>query len=198
VRAGREQVVPIWFRIGLRGLIPTQAVDLARDDQVFVLAESDAVFGGETFRALCHKIDVRALAENLAGGAHGIAQALDTSDASGAECGSVHDESVELDSPVAVQEAAASGIEGLIVFHDDDGLLDGIDRRAAALEHAPSRSQRVPHALYVGVDHLIRHGPRAAMNHQNRICWQELSLGMRTAVGPQTLDLGRPTSNATG
>ncbi len=119
-----------------------------------------------SLRAFRDEIDVRALAENLAGGAHGIAQALDASDATGAERGSVHDEGVELDSAVAVEEAAASGVEGLVVFHDDDGLLDGIERRAATLQHAPSRSQRVGHAVNVGVDHVIGHGPGATMNDQ--------------------------------
>jgi hypothetical protein len=119
---------------------------------------------------------VRTLAENLAGGAHGIAQALDASHAAGAERGSIHDECVELDFAVAIEKAAASRVESLVVFHDDDGFLDGVERGAAKFEHAPSRSQSVADAANVGVDHVIRHGPRAPMNHQNRISRQELSL----------------------
>ncbi len=158
------------------GLVFAQALDFARDDQVFIVAECDAVLGGESFGAFGDEINVRTLAENFAGGAHGIAQALDASHAAGAERGAVHDEGVELDFAVAVEEAAASGVEGLVVFHDDDGFLDGVERRAAALEHAPSRSQRVGHAVDVGVDHVIGHGPRATMNDENGISWQELSL----------------------
>ena len=134
------------------------------------------MLGGEPLRAFGDEINVRTLAENLARGAHGIAQALDASHAAGAERGAVHDEGVELDFSVAIQKAAASGVEGLVVFHDDDGFLDGVERRAAALEHAPSRSQRVVHAADVGVDHVIRHGPRATVNHQNWISRQKLSL----------------------
>ena len=98
---------------------------------------------------------------------------LDTSDAAGAKRGAVHDESVELDSSVAIQKAAATGIEGLVILHDDDGLLDGVEGRATLLEHAPSRSQRVVHAAEVGVDHVIGHGPSTAVNDENGISRQE-------------------------
>ena len=128
------------------------------------------------FPRLPRKINVRALAEYLAGGAHRIAQAFDAADASGAKRGAVHDESVELDFAVAIQKASAAGVEGLVVFHDDDGFLDGVERRAAALEHAPSRGQRVIHAVDVGVDHVIRHGPGATVDDQNWIRRQKVSL----------------------
>ena len=97
---------------------------------------------------------------------------LDTSHTTGAESGAVHDEGVELDFSVAIQKAAASGVEGLVVFHDDDGFLDGIECRAAALEHAPSCGQRIVHTADVGVDHVVRHSPGAAVNNQHRIGWQ--------------------------
>jgi hypothetical protein len=72
---------------------------------------------------------------------------------------------------ITIQKAATSGVEGLVVLHDDNGLLDGIERRTAVLEHAPSRGQRVVYASEVGVDHVIGHGPRPAVNDQNRIVW---------------------------
>ena len=151
------------------GLVCAQAFDFARNDQVFILAERDAVFGGELLRAFGDEINVRAFAQNLAGGAHRIAQVLDASHAPGAKRGAVHDQGIELHFAVAVEEAAASGIESLVVFHDDDGFFDSVERRAAALEHAPSRSQRVVDTVDVGVDHVIGHGPGAAMNDQDGI-----------------------------
>ena len=122
------------------------------------------MLGGEPLGAFTHEVDVRTLAENLARGAHGIAQALDTSHASGAERCAVHNEGVELNFSVSIQKAPSTGVEGLVVFHDDDRFLDGIESRASAIKHAPSRSARVGHAMNVGVDHVIRHGPRAAVN----------------------------------
>ena len=74
-----------------------------------------------------------AFAENFAGGADGIAEVLDASYASGAQGGSVHDESVELDFAFAVEEGASAGVESVVVFHDDNGLLDGVEGGASGV-----------------------------------------------------------------
>src|ERR1022692_1372784 len=50
-----------------------------------------------------------------------------------------------------------------------------VERRAALREHAPAHGQRVMHATNVGVDHVIRHGPCAAVDDENRISRQEVS-----------------------
>src|SRR4249920_3024298 len=102
-------------------LVLAETLNFSRDDQVFILAECNAVLGGEPFRTFADEIDVRTLAENLARGAHGIAQALDTSHASGTERCAIHNEGVELDFSVSIQKAPSTGVEGLVVFHDDDG-----------------------------------------------------------------------------
>ena len=68
----REEIVAV-----LRGLILAQPFDFAWNDEVFVLAQRNAVLGRESFGALSHKIHVRAFAQNLPGGTHGIAQVLD-------------------------------------------------------------------------------------------------------------------------
>ena len=39
----------------------------------------------------------------------------------------VHEQGVELHAAVAGEEAAASGVEGVVVFEDGDGGLDRID-----------------------------------------------------------------------
>src|SRR5579862_8173121 len=147
------------------GLVGAQAFDFPRDDEIFVVAERNAVVGGELLGAGANEIDMWAVAENLAGGANRIAKALDASNASGAEGGAVHDEGVELNFPVAIEKTTAPGIEGFVVFHDDDGFLDGVERRAPALKHAPSRGQSVVHAADVGVDHVVGHGPGAAVDN---------------------------------
>ena len=169
---GCEQIVAT-----LRGfcLIFAESFYFAGDDQIFILAKRDTVFGGETLRAFADKINVGAFAENLSRCAHRIVQMLDAAHASSAQRSSIHDEGIELHLAVAVQKAAASGVESLVVFHDDDGFLNGVERRATALEHMPSRGQRIVHATDVGVHHVIRHGPGAPVNDENRISWQELS-----------------------
>ena len=172
---GANRSLPVVAVLAASRLILAQALDFARDDQVFVLAQRDAVLGGEALGAFADEVYVRAFAQNLARGADGIAQPFDAADAAGAERGAVHDEGVELHSAVAVEKAAAPGVEGLVVFHDDDGFFDRIERRATTLEHAPARGERVVDAADVGVDHVIGHGPGAAVNHQNGIGRQRLS-----------------------
>ena len=144
-----------------------------------------------------------AVAENLAGGANRVAQALDAADAAAAEGRAVHDESVELHFAVAVQETAASGVESFVVFENDDGFFDRVESRAAAFQHAPSGGGGIAHTVEVRLDHVIGNGPGAAVNDQNGIGWhfQSLrevagdSLALRKS-GPQfsapTLDLFCP------
>src|SRR5579862_2428166 len=50
------------------------AFDFARDDQIFVLAKLNTMLGGEFLRTFGNEVDVRTLTENLARGAHWIAQ----------------------------------------------------------------------------------------------------------------------------
>ena len=71
--------------------------------------------------------------ENLARGANGIFQTLDASYASGAKSCAIHDKRIELNLAIAIEETAATSIEGFVVLQDDDGFFHGIQRRAAAL-----------------------------------------------------------------
>ena len=111
---------------GLRLIFP-QALHLARDDEIFIAAESDAVLGRKALGALGDKIHVRAVAKNFAGSANRVAQALHTSNAAAPEGRPIHDEGVELHLAVAIQETAAARVEGLVVFHDDYGLFDRVE-----------------------------------------------------------------------
>ena len=74
-------------------------------------------------------------------------KALNAANASGAQGRSIHDEGVELHFAVAIEEAAATRVESLVVFHDDHGFFDRIERRPATFEHAPARGHRVAHAV---------------------------------------------------
>jgi hypothetical protein len=150
-----------------------QAFDFARDDEVFILAQRDAMLGGETFRAFSYEIYMRTLTQNFTGGAHWIAQTLDAAYASGAQGCAFHDERVELHFAVAIEEAAASGIEGLVVFHDHDGFFDGVERGAAAAQYLPACGLGVADSVEVSLDHVIWNGPGASVDNQNRISGQK-------------------------
>ena len=105
----------------------------------------------------------------------GLRNALHAAHASAAQGGAVHDEGIELHFAVAIQKAAAAGIESLVIFHDDHGFLHRVERRSAAFEHPPARSHGIAHTVEMSFHHVIRNGPGAAMNYQNRIMQEESS-----------------------
>src|SRR3954451_20754932 len=100
---------------------------------------------------------------------------LNSTDAAGTQRVAVHDESVELNFAFAIEKAAATSVKGLVIFHDDDGFLDGVESGAGLLQNAPTGGDSVPHAIDVGVDHVGRNSPGATMNHQNTIVRQRES-----------------------
>src|ERR1022692_1734893 len=129
------------------------------------------MFGGKALSAFGYEINMWAFAENLASRANWIAQTFDTTDATATEGRPVHDESVELNFSIAVEEAAAAGVEGFVIFHYDDGFFDRVERGTAAFEGAPSGASSVAHTVEVRLDHVVGNGPRTAMYDQNRIGW---------------------------
>src|SRR3954453_3860376 len=108
---------------------------------------------------------MRAAAQNFPGRTHGIAQPLYTTHSSGAQCGAVHNERIELYLSVSIQKAAASGVKSFVVFHDNHGFLDRVERRTAAVEYTPTRSHGVTHAAQMSFHHVVRDGPGATMNY---------------------------------
>ena len=97
---------------------------------------------------------------------------FDATQSSGTQSGSVHDERIELHSAFPIEEAAAAGVKGVVIFHDDHGFLDGIEGGTAPIEHSPARSKGIADAIQVSVHHLIWNSPCSAVNNQNRIVWQ--------------------------
>ncbi len=76
--------------------------------------------------AFSDKIHMRTLAQHLAGSTDGIRNVFHAADSAGTKRGSVHDEGIKLNLALAIQEATPAGINGLIVFHNDDSLLDRV------------------------------------------------------------------------
>jgi hypothetical protein len=52
-----------------------------------------------------------------------------------------------LDFAVAIEEAAPTCIEGLVVFHDDDSFFDRIERGTASLKYSPTGCHGMANAL---------------------------------------------------
>jgi hypothetical protein len=108
--------------LGLR-----KAFAFAVEDQVGIVDESHAVGMGELLGSGADEIDMGALFENEARGLDGIAEAFDTGHAASLQAAAVHEKGVELNAAVGGEKAAATGVEGGIVFEDGDGCFDGIE-----------------------------------------------------------------------
>src|SRR5262249_6668246 len=105
---------------------------------------------GKSLCSFGDEIHMRAFTEHLTRGADGIGNVLDASHAAGAECGAIHDESIELDLAYAIKEAAAAGVESVVVFHDDHGFFRRVERGAAVFENAPSFIDGFANTVEVG------------------------------------------------
>src|SRR5437763_16948630 len=100
------------------GLVRAQAFHLARNDEIFILAEHNAAFSGELLRALSDEVDMRAFAQDLARSAQRAAQVPVASHTTGAKRGKIHNQRIELHAPIPLERAATPGTERLDVFQD--------------------------------------------------------------------------------
>ena len=90
---------------------------------------------GEIFGSGGDEVDVRALVEYEARGLDWISKALDAGDATGAKGGAIHQQRIELNSAGTGEEAASSGIEGVVVFEDGDCGFNRLDGCGAIFEN---------------------------------------------------------------
>ena len=152
---------------GLTGLGICEPFALTVEDQLGVIDEGDAVGVGEGFSAGADEIDVRAFFEDDAGGVDGVAEALDTGDAASLHAAAVHEEGVELNAAVGGEEAAATGIEGGVVFKDGDSGFDGIESRATAREEVVAGFKCAADTGLVGGCLAGRDGPGTAVDEKS-------------------------------
>jgi hypothetical protein len=92
-------------------------------DEIFWIAERDAAVASEALGAFGDEHHVRAMFEDCAGGADGIANTLESRHGSGTKSRTIHDDGVALDAAVKVEMGAKTGVEdGLVFEHDDRGF----------------------------------------------------------------------------
>jgi hypothetical protein len=106
------------------------------------VAQLDAVVGGERARGGADEQDVVAVAQDRAGGADRVADALHARHGADVARRALHHRGVELDAAVARQRGAPPGVEHRVVLEHHDGGLDRVQRGAAAGEHGVARLDR--------------------------------------------------------
>src|SRR5581483_412928 len=125
------------------------------------------------FRAFRHEIYVWAFAEHFTRSPDRISNMFNTTDASSTKGCAVHDQRVELDLSLAIQETPAASVEGFIVFHDDDSFFfNCVERGAATFKNTPADSQCIAHAAEMRFNKLVRNRPRAAVDEKGRMSSQ--------------------------
>ena len=116
-----------------------QPRDLPRNNQVFVLAQRDAVFRSQPLSPFTDKVHVRTLAQDLPRCPHRVGNVLHAPHSSSAQGGAIHDQRVQLYLAIAVEKASTPGVKGLVIFHDNDRLFDRVQRQPTAAQHTPAR-----------------------------------------------------------
>jgi hypothetical protein len=154
---------------GVARLSLGEALTFAIEDELAVVDEGHAVGVCESFCAFSYKVNMGALFEDKARGVDGIADAFDAGDATGFHAATVHEERVELDAAIGGEEAAATGVEGGIVFEDGDCGFDCIDCGTAAGEDFVTDLEGVAHACFVGGGRFRGDGPGATVNEEGWI-----------------------------
>ena len=124
---------------------------------------------GKLLRTFRHEINMRTLTENLACCTYRIPQMLDTSYAPRAKRRAVHDQRIELNFTVAVEEAAAAGIKRLVIFHDHDCFFNRIERSSAFAQSTPAHGGGIAHSEQMGLNHIVGNRPRATVDKKDRI-----------------------------
>jgi hypothetical protein len=112
-----------------------EALNFSWDDQIFVPAQGNAVLGGKALRSLRDEIHMRAIAQNFARRPDRISEVFDTSHAPSPQGTAVHDQSIQLDFPFPVKEAATAGVKGFVIFEDHNCFFDRIQRGTSSAQY---------------------------------------------------------------
>jgi hypothetical protein len=119
------------------------------------------------------EINVGAFFEDETCGLNGIAEALNTGDATGFHAATVHQEGVKLNTAVGSKEAAATGVEGGVIFENGDSGFDGVESGAAEGEDLVASFEGVADAYFMVGRGVGGNGPGATVDQESGIvgCW---------------------------
>ena len=111
--------------------------------------------------------------EDSAGETDRIADALQGGDRAGAKSRAVHDDGVAFDAAVEIEMRAEAGVENGLVFKDNDGGFDGVERGAAASKNGPAGFESAAAAGIACFDGFVGNIPCAAMDDKRRFHREE-------------------------
>jgi hypothetical protein len=125
-----------------------------------------------------------AVVQDAARKADRVLNSGDSGDRAGSQRWALHDRRVHLDLSKAVEGRTLAGVEQRIVFEDDDGRLDGVQRRAATLENFPAGDCSPPAPIEPGRQTIVFDRPGAAVNDDRRFkLWPHKTPGFTDIPG---------------
>jgi hypothetical protein len=152
---------------GLPQLCLYEPFALSIEDKFLVVDQSDSMRGREGLGSASDEVNMGTLLKNQARGLNGIAKALNACDASGFHPSSVHEESVELHSPIGSEKAACSRVESGILFQSSDRGFNGVKSGTFAGEDRIPGFERFPNAKFVRGRFGCRDGPGTSVHKQS-------------------------------
>ena len=158
---------------GLASLGLGEALQFAIENEFGVLDEIHSVGVGKLLGAGADEIDVRTFFKDEPGGLDRVAEPLDAGDATGFHAATVHNEGVELDPAIRGEEAAATCVEGGVIFKDSDGGFNGVKCRTAEGEDLVAGFEGIADTDLVGGGGVRGDGPGTAVDEKCRVagCW---------------------------
>ncbi len=118
------------------------------------------------FGTRSYEVHVGRMIENKPSCCDGISNAFDTGHAAGSKIFPIHQERIQLHTPVAREEGAPPSVESFIIFHSAYSSLNSVDGRRPTLELSIPSGEGNRDSALVGRDGIVRHGPGAAMNQE--------------------------------
>ena len=149
---------------GLARLSLCEAIALPVKDQFGIVDEGHPVSEGELFRSGCNEVNVRAAFQNQPSGLNGISNALDTGNAPGFHTASIHEQGIKLDAAIGGKKAAATGVEGGVVFKNRHSRFHGIECGAVLRKETVAGFKRMAHASLVSSLGVLGYGPCTSVN----------------------------------
>jgi hypothetical protein len=154
--------------LGCMGILaaPKPGVVFCGRDEFFRITKGNPLFGGEALGAIGDEHHVRRFFEHCASSENRIFDATEASDGTSAESCSIHYDGVAFDVAIEIEMRAETGIEDGVIFEDDDGGLDGVERVATTGEHSPTGAKGAKTTSLAGVGNIIRDVPSTAVENE--------------------------------
>ena len=152
---------------GLAGLGMGEALAFAVENQFSVVDKGHAVRLGELLGTVADEVDVGALFEDKPRGLNGVAEMLNTGNAASLHATPIHEKRIQLHTAIGGKEAAATGIEGGIVFKDGDRGFNSIEGGSSAGEKGVAGFKGIANAGFVSGCGVGGNGPCAAVNEKS-------------------------------